>query len=211
MVATALALIEKEGPDSLTMRRLATDLGVTTTTIYWHVGGRDDLVTEIVRHQSERLADRPIKGRTARQRVMSAARHVWDSALENRAVTSLAYQTGTISLLEHPLELALVRELEAAGVTGAAAADALRSILTTVGGFLLLALRDESTISEDHRGPASVVHEHRPRPGHGGCPHRGARPSRLVRDHGAGRGRPPRPPRGVTRTNPGAFTWPKHP
>ncbi|MDH4170642.1 MAG: TetR/AcrR family transcriptional regulator [Acidimicrobiia bacterium] len=154
MVATALALIEKEGPDSLTMRRLATDLGVTTTTIYWHVGGRDDLVTEIVRHQSERLADRPIKGRTARQRVMSAARHVWDSALENRAVTSLAYQTGTISLLEHPLELALVRELEAAGVTGAAAADALRSILTTVGGFLLLALRDESTISEDHRGPA---------------------------------------------------------
>jgi AcrR family transcriptional regulator len=154
MVDAALALVEKEGPGALTMRRLAAELDVATTTVYWHVGSRDELVAEIIRHQSERLATRPIEGNTAADRVMSAARHVWDSALDNRAVTSLAHQTGTTALLEHPLEEVLVSELEAAGLSGAAAADALRAILATIGGFLILALRDESAIPEERRGPA---------------------------------------------------------
>jgi AcrR family transcriptional regulator len=154
MVTAAIALIENEGPAALTMRRLATELDVTTTTIYWHVGSRDELVTEIIRHQSERQAARPVTGSTARERVMCAARHVWDSALANRAITSLAHQTGTTSLLEHPLEVALVRELDAAGLTGDAAARAMRAILSTVGGFLVLGLRNESAIPEERRGPA---------------------------------------------------------
>lgn len=154
MVDRALALVETLGPDALTMRRLATELDVTTTTIYWHVGSRDELVTEVVRLQARRQAARQVVGRTSRERVMSAARHVWDGALENRAVTSLAHRTGTTSLLELPLEIELARQLEAAGVTGARAAAALRSILTTVGGFLVLALRDETAIPEDRRGPS---------------------------------------------------------
>jgi AcrR family transcriptional regulator len=154
MVDRALALVETLGPDALTMRRLATELDVTTTTIYWHVGSRDELVTEVVRLQARRQAARQVVGRTPRERVMSAARHVWDGALENRAVTSLAHRTGTTSLLELPLEIELARQLEAAGVTGARAAAALRSILTTVGGFLVLALRDETAIPEDRRGPS---------------------------------------------------------
>ncbi len=153
VVAAALALVETGGPGALTMRRLAAELNVTTTTIYWHAGNRDDLITEVIRYQSQRLADRPILGTTPRDRVMSAARNVWDSALDNRAITSLAHQTGTTDLLEHPLEIALARELEAAGVTGASAAHALWSILATVGGFLVLALRDESAIPTDRRGP----------------------------------------------------------
>lgn len=154
MVAVALQLVEKEGPAALTMRRLATELEVTTTTVYWHVGSRDELITEIIRHQSERQAARPITGTTPEERVMCAARHVWDSALENRAITSLAHQTGTTSLLEHPLEVALVRELEAAGLSGPTAANAMRAILSTVGGFLVNALRDESAIPEERRAPA---------------------------------------------------------
>jgi AcrR family transcriptional regulator len=154
MVATAITLVEKEGPAALTMRRLAAELDVATTTIYWHVGTRDELVAEIIRHQSERLATRPIEGDTKADRVMSAARNVWDSALDHRAITSLAHQTGTTSLLEHPLEVALASELEAAGLTGDAVAGAMRAILTTVGGFLVLALRDESAIPEERRGPA---------------------------------------------------------
>lgn len=149
MVDGALALVEKEGPDALSMRRLATELDVTTTTIYWHVGGRDELITEIVRRQAERLADRAVQGDTPRQRVMDAARHVWESALDNRAVTSLAYQNGAIAVLEHPLHRALVAELEAAGLRGDAGADAVRAILTTVAGFLLAALRDESALPPD--------------------------------------------------------------
>lgn len=145
IVAAALDLVERDGPSALTMRRLATELGVGTPTIYWHLASRDELVTEVIRLQSSRLAEQAITGTTARARVYSAARNVWTSSIEHRATTSLAHQTGTSSLLAHHLEAALVMELEAAGLTGAAAADASRAILITISGALVLALRDLST------------------------------------------------------------------
>lgn len=151
VIAAAVDLVVREGPAALTMRRLATDLDVGTPTIYWHVGSRDELITAVVRHQSERLAARPIEGATPRERVFSAARNLWASMLEHRAITSLAHQSGTSSLLAHRLEATLVAELEAAGVVGQAAADATRSILISVGGALLLALRDVSSYPADYR------------------------------------------------------------
>ncbi len=154
MVAVALHLVESEGPAALTMRRLAAELNVTTNTVYWHVGSRDELIAELIRTRSTQMAEREISGSTARQRVTSAAHNVWDSAFANRAVTSLAHQTGTTALLEHPLEVALAHEIEAAGLTGEDAALALRSILSTVGGFLVGALRDESAIPTHLRAPA---------------------------------------------------------
>ena len=123
MVATALALVENEGPGALTMRRLAAELDVTTNTVYWHVGSRDALIAEIIRTSATRLADRVIAGATP--------------------------------LLEHHLELALVHEIEAAGLRGNDAALALRSILSTVGGFLVGALRDESSSPAELR-PAAL-------------------------------------------------------
>ncbi len=151
MVSVALALVVSEGPTALTMRRLALELGVTTTTIYWHVGSREELIIAVVRLQSVRQATEKIVARTPRTRVMAAARHMWDAALDNRAITSLAHQSGTTSVLEAPLERALQRELQAAGLADQQAADALRSILATIGGFLLHALRDESSIPAERR------------------------------------------------------------
>lgn len=149
VVAAALDLVVREGPAALTMRRLATELDVGTPTIYWHVGSRDELVAAIVRTQSERLADRPIVGATARERVLSAAFHVYAGAIEQRPITSLAHQTGTTALLLHDLEAALVAELEAAGLSGDACGQALRSILVVVTGALVLTLRDYAHLPED--------------------------------------------------------------
>ena len=61
----ALALVEAEGAEALTMRRLAGEVGVATTTIYWHVGNRDDLVTAVVRRHGEQMARTPVNGDTA--------------------------------------------------------------------------------------------------------------------------------------------------
>jgi AcrR family transcriptional regulator len=154
VVAAALDLVLREGHDALTMRRLATDLGVGTPTIYWHVGSRDELVAEVIRLQSRRLAERAVEGDTPRDRVYSAARHIWTASIEHRTITSLAHQTGTSSLLAHPLEAALALELEAAGLVGQDAADAVRAVLIAVSGSLLLALRDVSTFPAEHRPDA---------------------------------------------------------
>ena len=147
VVDAALALVEQGGASALTMRRLAADLDVATTTIYWHVGGRDELILALIARLSEQQGAIEIEGATPRERVMSVARHVWASALSHRNVTSLAHQVGATSLLEMPLELALARELGAAGLRGGTVRDAQRAILMCVAGFLVVAFR------EDHRAP----------------------------------------------------------
>lgn len=149
VVSTARALVLREGPHALTMRRLATELDVGTPTIYWHVGSRDELVTAVIETQAERLAERPVEGRTAHDRVLSAALHIYAGAIEERAITSLAHQTGTSARLLARLEDALVAELEAAGLSPAARRDALRSIFVVVTGSLVLTLRDYSNRPDD--------------------------------------------------------------
>jgi AcrR family transcriptional regulator len=149
VVFVARELVLREGPAALTMRRLATELDVGTPTIYWHVGSRDELVAAVIDTQAERLAERPVEGRTARDRVLSAALHIYAGAVEERAITSLAHQTGTSARLLACLEAALVAELEAAGLRGAALNDAARSIFVVVTGSLVLTLRDYTSRPDD--------------------------------------------------------------
>ncbi|GAA3149863.1 TetR/AcrR family transcriptional regulator [Nonomuraea salmonea] len=44
IVAEALALLDEEGVARLTMRRLAERLGTGSTTLYWHVKTKDDVL-----------------------------------------------------------------------------------------------------------------------------------------------------------------------
>jgi TetR/AcrR family tetracycline transcriptional repressor len=155
VVDSALALVEAGGGEALTMRKLAAQLGVATTTIYWHVGNRDDLVLAVVQRQAERQAASKVRGTTPHARITSAARNIWNNALAHRNVTALASQAGATTLLELPLEVALVAELEAAGLRGEAARDALRSVLACVAGFLIMAWRREEGVPDQLR-PAAL-------------------------------------------------------
>jgi AcrR family transcriptional regulator len=141
VVSAALAIVARDGAGALSMRKLASELGVTTTTIYWHVGSREELIVAVIERVSHDLGARRVRGATPRDRVASVARSVWRSAFEHRNVTALAHQVGATSLLEMQLEVAMARELEAAGLTGVELRDALRSILMCVAGFLVVALR----------------------------------------------------------------------
>jgi AcrR family transcriptional regulator len=147
-------MVERDGPGALSMRKLATELGVTTTTIYWHVGSRDELILAVIERVSHDLGACRVRGTTPRDRVASVARSVWRSAFEHRNVTALAHQVGATSLLEMPLEVAMARELEAAGLRGPEARDALRSILMCVAGFLVVALRPGDATDPELRSSA---------------------------------------------------------
>ena len=52
----ALALVDAEGLDALTMRRLAADLGVATMSLYGHVPNKDDLLTGVVNLATREIA-----------------------------------------------------------------------------------------------------------------------------------------------------------
>lgn len=151
IVERALELVEEHGADALSMRKLAAELDVTTTTIYWHVGSRDDLVLAVIQRLADQQAKVRVSGATPRARVASAARNIWRNARAHRNVTALASQVGATTLLELPLEVALVAELEAAGVVGTRARDALRSILMVVAGFLVGAWRREDVAPPELR------------------------------------------------------------
>lgn len=47
IAATALALLERNGEDGLTMRALARELGVTAPSLYFHVESREDLLRQL--------------------------------------------------------------------------------------------------------------------------------------------------------------------
>jgi AcrR family transcriptional regulator len=50
ITAAALRIIDDEGLDALTMRRLADDLGAGAASLYRHVANRDELLVEILDH-----------------------------------------------------------------------------------------------------------------------------------------------------------------
>ncbi|MEM7286636.1 MAG: TetR family transcriptional regulator [Actinomycetota bacterium] len=149
VVDAALRLVEAGGAEALTMRKLAAELGVTATSVYWHVGSRDEVVLALIERQAEQLAARPVTGDDAAERVVAAAMAVWDSALAHPEVMKLAHASGATSALEMHLEIALARELTAAGIEGDQARDALRALLICVGGFLVLALRPPDAVPDE--------------------------------------------------------------
>jgi AcrR family transcriptional regulator len=58
----AIALVEREGLDALTMRRLAAELDCAPMSLYTHVRNRDDLVDAIVDRLIERLELHEVPG-----------------------------------------------------------------------------------------------------------------------------------------------------
>lgn len=151
VVDAALALVEAEGPEALTMRRLAAELGVTTTTIYWHAGNRDELVLALVRRQAELQAAVPIVGDAPVERMASIAERIWRGALAHPNVTALAHQAGAVGVLEQDAQAALAAELAAAGVRGRAARDAMQAVLWCVAGFIVAGLGQVDARPPDRR------------------------------------------------------------
>jgi TetR/AcrR family transcriptional regulator, tetracycline repressor protein len=53
IVAAGLGMIDRDGADAITMRRLAQDLGVTPMALYNHFGNKNDLLRAIADHVIE--------------------------------------------------------------------------------------------------------------------------------------------------------------
>jgi len=151
VIDAALGLVEAGGPEALTMRKLAADLGVTTTTIYWHVGHRDELILAMIRRRSAQQASRRVTGASPRDRITSIATTVWRDALEQPHVTALAHQAGATTLLGQPAREAFARELDTAGVRGRDARDAMQAIFLCVAGFLVAGLGEIDAKAPDRR------------------------------------------------------------
>lgn len=128
VIDAATKLIELEGPDALTMRRLSDELGTAVTAIYWHVGNRDALLDAVVDHSLADMGTFDWRGSTAKERIDRLARDLRSYLLEHRNLTALVHQRGKIQLMFHPVQAALAHELSQVGLHGSRAALVLESL-----------------------------------------------------------------------------------
>ena len=136
IAGVALRILERDGPEALSMRKLALDLDVTPATIYWHVGNRDEVVAAAV--EVFRARNRPAepRGTDRRSRVVSTLRQIRAEAVGHAQVFRAAYAAGLIGWLQLPWQELLARELLDTALSPGEAADVLRGLLYTVAGFL---------------------------------------------------------------------------
>jgi AcrR family transcriptional regulator len=135
-VSAALALLDAEGRDALTMRRLATVLEVEAPSLYAHLGSKDELVDAVLDRVLESVVVPPPGPdvRTSLREGFGAyrgalLRHPWVVGL----MTERARLSGQqIRLAGHSIGL-----MEAAGLSTRAAVDAHVTLVAFVLGFVL--------------------------------------------------------------------------
>jgi TetR/AcrR family transcriptional regulator, tetracycline repressor protein len=124
----AARMIELDGVDALTMRGLAEQLGVAVTSIYWHVGGRDKLFDSLVDRLLSEMAQLPVEGDTAVERIASLARSQRTLLIQRQHLLAITHERDRTPLLFLPIQRTLAALLAELGVTGTDAALILRAV-----------------------------------------------------------------------------------
>jgi AcrR family transcriptional regulator len=138
LVAAARALLLEDGVVGITMRKVATAAGVTPTSVYWHYGSREALLHRVLTELIAELPQPKVRSRTPRRRMIELATGLRQQVAATQQVQLLALELGRAAELSFPTQVALAREVAAAGLRDEEAAMVVRAILFTVGGFILL-------------------------------------------------------------------------
>ena len=92
-----------EGPDGLTMRALADEVGVTAGALYRHYESKQDVLLDVVEEAQEamlRYLTRALEGATPEERARMASEAYLDFALEQRRLYEVLYATPELIGLE---------------------------------------------------------------------------------------------------------------
>ena len=137
VVDVALDIVEAQGVDGLTMRALATKLGVAVTSIYWHVGSKDDLVAALVERVGDQVGQVDTTGRTPERRVLTTARSLRRNLVVHRDLVALAHEVGRHAVVFEPARDALGAAFGEAGLRGARRRAAVDAVVGLVVGSVL--------------------------------------------------------------------------
>jgi AcrR family transcriptional regulator len=134
----ATRLVEEQGVAGLSMRKLAAELGVAVTSIYWHVGNREALLDELVQEMVHGLDTLAATGSDPVTRVLSLATGLRRVLRDHPHLIGLVNERGLTPAMFLPSQRALAAEVAAAGLGGPRAADAVRAVQYHVIGFVLV-------------------------------------------------------------------------
>lgn len=146
ILRAARQVIERDGWDKLTIRRLAAELGVGAATLYHHVRDRDDLLIQLLNQHADQTL-RPDLPDDPRERIVvaAAAIHdalaVWPWAAEVLTVDGFLGRLGPSALA---MVEAIVAGAVACGCTQAQAVDLFRNLWYFTVGEILVRARSRS-------------------------------------------------------------------
>jgi TetR/AcrR family tetracycline transcriptional repressor len=138
IVEVAGRIVDDHGAEALTMRRLAEELGVAVTSIYWHVGNRDELVDALVARLLADMGTLHATGDTPRARIASLARGLRRKLLDRPHLVALAHERDKTGAMFQPVQDAIAQELDAMGLPAGEARLALRALQLHVVTSVLL-------------------------------------------------------------------------
>lgn len=163
---TAASLVTQHGPQALTMRKLAAELGTAVTSIYWHVGNRESLLEALVERTVRELGEIRPRGSTPAARVVSIARTLRRELRARPHLIAMVHERGLTERMFLSAQQALVHEMHAAGLRGARAAEAVRAVQFSVVGHVLVE-RNRERAPAQHPGEPELwdapTAEHDPR------------------------------------------------
>lgn len=110
------------------MRRLADQLGVAVTSIYWHIGGRDKLFDSLVERLLGQMANLPAEGADPVERIAALGRSQRRMLIEHQHLLAIAHERDRTPELFLPIQQMLAAQLAELGVTGTDAALILRAV-----------------------------------------------------------------------------------
>ena len=136
VVASALALVERHGVESLSMRKLAAELGVEAMSLYNHVKNKDDVLDAITVVVFERVKPpAPTADWRADAHALADAFRAAALTFPRTASLSLTRQLRSESAI--PLTEVALDVLRRAGFDASDSVHALRALLAYVVGTLL--------------------------------------------------------------------------
>ncbi|QIS15547.1 TetR/AcrR family transcriptional regulator [Nocardia arthritidis] len=142
ILTAARQLIDRDGWEKLTIRRLAAEIGVGATTLYHHIRDKEDLLIQLLNHHIEQVEHPPLPD-DPRDRIIATAIAMHDALADWPWAAEVLTTDGFVGLLDESA-LWMVESIIAAaadyGCTPEQAVDTFRSIwYYTVGEILVRA------------------------------------------------------------------------
>ena len=138
VLKTAIRIVEEHGLGALNMRRLASDLGVTTPSVYWHVGNREQLLDLMIDKLADEMGAVQPEGADPADRIISVCLNLMRRIRSRPHLLALAAERGRLESVFVKVQEVLADEVLAGGLHGEQAAFAFVAIGFSLGGFLLL-------------------------------------------------------------------------
>lgn len=155
VLAAARRIIDRDGWEQLTLRRLAAETGVGTMTLYHHIRDREDLLVQLINDIADQtpFPDLPIE---PRERVVAAAAAVHDGLAAHPWATEIIATDGYLDRLGGSalrMVEAIVAGAVECGCTPEQAVDVFRGIWYYTVGEILVRARSDGPGSGTDRAP----------------------------------------------------------